>query len=146
MKVRSAPKLVIATTEPFEPCVTEVIVAVEPSSTSESLLKTLIVVAVASSAIEVESAAATGPSLVPVIVIVTVSVAVAFVIVMLTPELSATAQILARTKPTLIDLGVGLAAGAAAAYGVSRKSVAALWALWQTPERTPSTWESIFRG
>ena len=36
-----------------------------------------------------------------------------------------TGEILARVRPNLLDLGVALAAGAAAAYAVSRKSVAA---------------------
>ncbi len=55
----------------------------------------------------------------------TVSVAVATLFTLLAPSIAATEEILARTEPTLLDLGVGLAAGAAAAYGVSRKSVAA---------------------
>ncbi len=38
---------------------------------------------------------------------------------------SADGEILARVRPNLLDLGVALAAGAAAAYAVSRKSVAA---------------------
>ena len=54
-----------------------------------------------------------------------VSIAVATVFVMAFPDFPPTDQILARTEPTMLDLLVGLAAGAAAAYGVSRKSVAA---------------------
>jgi len=55
----------------------------------------------------------------------TVSVGVATVFTLFAPAVAITDQILARTQPTLLDLGIGLAAGAAAAYGVSRKSVAA---------------------
>ncbi len=55
----------------------------------------------------------------------TVAVGVATAFVLAVPDMPPTGQILARTAPTLLDLGVGLAAGAAAAYGVSRKSVSA---------------------
>jgi uncharacterized hydrophobic protein (TIGR00271 family) len=55
----------------------------------------------------------------------TVAVAVAAGFALAVPDLGPTPQILARTAPTLLDLGVGLAAGAAAAYAVSRASVAA---------------------
>ncbi len=55
--------------------------------------------------------------------IVAIVVAAFFSLAM--PDAPPTAQILVRTQPTLLDLGVGLAAGAAAAYGISRKSVAA---------------------
>jgi uncharacterized hydrophobic protein (TIGR00271 family) len=54
-----------------------------------------------------------------------VAVLVAAFFTLAVPDAPPTPQILARTQPTLLDLGVGLAAGAAAAYGVSRKSVAA---------------------
>ena len=54
-----------------------------------------------------------------------VAVVVAALFTLAMPDGPPTAQILARTQPTLLDLGVGLAAGAAAAYGISRKSVAA---------------------
>ena len=43
----------------------------------------------------------------------------------LLPHAPPTHEILARTEPNLLDLAVAIAAGAAAAYGVSRKSVAA---------------------
>ena len=55
----------------------------------------------------------------------TVSIGVATVITALLPNMQPTSEILARTSPNLLDLGVALAAGAAAAWAVSRSSVAA---------------------
>jgi uncharacterized hydrophobic protein (TIGR00271 family) len=54
-----------------------------------------------------------------------VSIAVATAVTLTLPGREATSEILARVQPNLLDLGVALAAGAAAAYAVSRKSVAA---------------------
>ena len=54
---------------------------------------------------------------------VVIAVAAAFVIFL--PVHDPGSEILARTEPNVFDLLVALAAGAAAAYGVSRKSVAA---------------------
>ena len=54
-----------------------------------------------------------------------VAIAVATVITMLVPALRPTSEIMARVEPNLLDLLVALAAGAAAAYAVSRSSVAA---------------------
>ncbi|MGB6337735.1 MAG: DUF389 domain-containing protein [Thermoanaerobaculia bacterium] len=53
------------------------------------------------------------------------AIAVATVVTMLVPALRPTAEIMARVQPNLLDLMVALAAGAAAAYAVSRSSVAA---------------------
>lgn len=53
------------------------------------------------------------------------AVAVGTVVTLIQPRAIATAQILARTEPNLLDLGVALAAGAAGAYAMARKSVAA---------------------
>jgi uncharacterized hydrophobic protein (TIGR00271 family) len=54
-----------------------------------------------------------------------VSIGVSTVLTLLLPVAQPTGEILARVRPNLLDLGVALAAGAAAAYAVSRKSVAA---------------------
>ena len=54
-----------------------------------------------------------------------VSIGVATVITALLPDMLPTTEILARTSPNLLDLGVALAAGAAAAWAISRASVAA---------------------
>lgn len=56
-------------------------------------------------------------------VCIVIAVAAAFVIFL--PVHEPGSEILARTEPNVFDLLVALAAGAAAAYGVSRKSVAA---------------------
>jgi uncharacterized hydrophobic protein (TIGR00271 family) len=53
------------------------------------------------------------------------AIGVATVITMLVPALRPTGEIMARVEPNLLDLLVALAAGAAAAYAVSRSSVAA---------------------
>ncbi len=47
---------------------------------------------------------------------------------LLTPGASPTAEILSRAHPTLLDLGVALVAGAAAAYAICRKDVSAAMA------------------
>ncbi len=52
------------------------------------------------------------------------SVAVAFLITWLIGIETATTEMLARTSPTLLDLGVALAAGAAGSYAKSRRDVA----------------------
>lgn len=54
-----------------------------------------------------------------------VSIGVATAITALLPDLNPTEQILARTSPNLLDLGVALAAGGVAAWAVSRASGAA---------------------
>ena len=54
-----------------------------------------------------------------------VSIGVSTAVTLLLPGAYPTREILARVNPNLLDLGVALAAGAAAAYAVSRKSVAA---------------------
>ncbi len=54
-----------------------------------------------------------------------ISIGVATVITAVLPHVLPTDEILARTSPNLLDLGVALAAGAAAAWAVSRSSVAA---------------------
>ena len=54
-----------------------------------------------------------------------IAIGVATVITAFLPHLLPTPEILARTSPNLLDLGVALAAGAAAAWAVSRSSVAA---------------------
>ena len=54
-----------------------------------------------------------------------VSIGVSTALTLLLPGVRATPEILARVNPNLLDLGVAMAAGAAAAYAVSRKSVAA---------------------
>ncbi|RMD62182.1 DUF389 domain-containing protein, partial [Candidatus Parcubacteria bacterium] len=56
-------------------------------------------------------------------VVLAVSVGVA--VTLLSPATQVTEQILARTQPTLLDLAVALASGAAAGYALSRKQVAA---------------------
>jgi uncharacterized hydrophobic protein (TIGR00271 family) len=48
-----------------------------------------------------------------------------FAVGMAVPEASATQEILSRANPTLLDLGVALISGAAAAYAVSRRDVSA---------------------
>ena len=54
-----------------------------------------------------------------------VAIGVSTMMTLLLPGVEPTREILARVSPNLLDLGVALAAGAAAAYAVSRKSVAA---------------------
>ncbi len=54
-----------------------------------------------------------------------VAIGVATLITVLFPEQIPTAQILARTAPNLLDLGVALAAGAVGAWAISRASGAA---------------------
>jgi len=54
-----------------------------------------------------------------------VSIGVSTALTLLLPVAQPTGEILARVRPNLLDLGVALAAGAAAAYAVSRASVAA---------------------
>lgn len=56
---------------------------------------------------------------------ITLAVAVAVGIVLLTPGADLTSEIVARTQPTLLDLIVALASGAAGAYAIGRKEVAA---------------------
>lgn len=56
---------------------------------------------------------------------VTLAIAVAIGAVLLTPHSQLTSEILARTHPTLLDLIVALASGAAGAYAIARKEVAA---------------------
>ena len=53
------------------------------------------------------------------------AIGVSTALTLLLPAVQPTREILARVNPNLLDLGVALAAGAAAAYAVSRKSVAA---------------------
>ncbi|MEJ2084146.1 MAG: DUF389 domain-containing protein [Acidobacteriota bacterium] len=53
------------------------------------------------------------------------SIGVAAGITVLLPQMAPTNEILARVEPNLLDLMVAMAAGGAAAYAVSRKSVAA---------------------
>lgn len=50
---------------------------------------------------------------------IAVAVVVAFIVALLSPISEPTAEILARTKPTLIDLVIALASGAAGAYAVA---------------------------
>ena len=54
---------------------------------------------------------------------VVVAIAVAAIIGLLVPEPEMTAEILARTRPTLFDLAVALAAGLAGAYALVREEV-----------------------
>jgi len=56
-----------------------------------------------------------------VLVAIVVSVAMALIL----PEQPITAEILARTQPNLLDLVIALASGAAAAYALARKQLAA---------------------
>lgn len=56
-------------------------------------------------------------------VVLAISVGVA--VTLLSPATQITDQILARTQPTLLDLAIALASGAAAGYALSRKQVAA---------------------
>lgn len=53
------------------------------------------------------------------------AVGVGVVAGILAPDSIATAEILGRTRPTLLDLGVALASGAAGAYALCRKDVSA---------------------
>jgi uncharacterized hydrophobic protein (TIGR00271 family) len=53
------------------------------------------------------------------------AVLVSIGVVLVTPGAAATPEILARTQPTLLDLFVALASGAAGAYAIGRKDVAA---------------------
>ena len=53
------------------------------------------------------------------------ALSVSVIITIITPTRIPDSEILGRTQPNVLDLLVALAAGAAAAYGVSRKSVAA---------------------
>jgi len=56
---------------------------------------------------------------------VTLAIIVGMAVVLLSPLDQITDQILARTEPTVLDLGVALASGAAAGYAMSRKEVSA---------------------
>lgn len=56
---------------------------------------------------------------------VTLAVAVAVGMVLLAPRSNLTSEMIARTHPTLLDLTVALASGAAGAYAIARKEVAA---------------------
>ena len=56
---------------------------------------------------------------------VALAVAVAVGVVLLTPQSDLTLEMMARTHPTLLDLIVALASGAAGAYAIARKEVAA---------------------
>lgn len=53
------------------------------------------------------------------------AIAVSAVLTLISPLQAPTAEILSRTRPTLLDLVVALAAGAAAGYAVSREEVSA---------------------
>ena len=53
------------------------------------------------------------------------AVSVGVFVTLISPATQVTDQILARTQPTLLDLAVALASGAAAGYALSRKQVAA---------------------
>ncbi len=56
---------------------------------------------------------------------VLIAVVIAFIIGIIVPVDSVTAEMASRASPSLLDLGVALAAGAAAAYANSRKDVSA---------------------
>jgi uncharacterized hydrophobic protein (TIGR00271 family) len=56
---------------------------------------------------------------------ITLAVVVAVGMALLTPPTALTSEIMARTHPTLLDLVVALASGAAGAYAIGRKEVAA---------------------
>lgn len=56
---------------------------------------------------------------------VLLSVIAAIAIALITPNATPQSEILARTRPSLLDLGVALASGAAGAYAVCRKEVSA---------------------
>ncbi len=56
---------------------------------------------------------------------ITLAVVVAVGMTLLTPRAELTPEIMARTRPTLLDLIVALASGAAGAYAIGRKEVAA---------------------
>ncbi|HEY54136.1 MAG TPA: TIGR00341 family protein [Caldilineae bacterium] len=56
---------------------------------------------------------------------VTLAIIVGMAVTLLSPLNQVTDQILARTEPTVLDLGVALASGAAAGYAMSRKEVSA---------------------
>lgn len=45
-------------------------------------------------------------------------------------------EILARSNPTLIDLGIALAAGAAGAFANSRRRIADAYRVWRSPSRS----------
>jgi uncharacterized hydrophobic protein (TIGR00271 family) len=53
------------------------------------------------------------------------AILVGVAVVIISPIETATSEILARTQPNVLDLGVALASGAAAGYAISRKEVAA---------------------
>jgi len=57
--------------------------------------------------------------------VISIGVSAMLTLLFVLPGTPPTAEIMARVHPNLLDLGVALAAGAAAAYAVSRKSVAA---------------------
>ena len=56
---------------------------------------------------------------------ITLAIAVAVGMVLLAPHSQLTSEVIARTHPTLLDLIVALASGAAGAYAIGRKEVAA---------------------
>jgi uncharacterized hydrophobic protein (TIGR00271 family) len=56
---------------------------------------------------------------------IAIAIAIGLVIGWLVPNASATSEVMARTAPNLLDLFVALAAGAAGAYALCRKEVAA---------------------
>ncbi len=56
---------------------------------------------------------------------ITLAIVVAVGIALITPQTVLTSEIMARTHPTLLDLIVALASGAAGAYAIGRKEVAA---------------------
>jgi uncharacterized hydrophobic protein (TIGR00271 family) len=56
---------------------------------------------------------------------ITLAVAVAVLVVLLVPRSQMTTEMMARTNPTLLDLIVAMASGAAGAYAIARKDVAA---------------------
>jgi len=53
------------------------------------------------------------------------AIGVGFLIGLIAPDAQATPEILGRTRPTLLDLGVALVSGAAGAYALCRKDVSA---------------------
>ena len=53
------------------------------------------------------------------------AIAVAILLTLIIPERQFTSEVLLRTKPNLLDLGVALASGAAGAYALCRKEVSA---------------------
>lgn len=56
---------------------------------------------------------------------IVVAIVVGMVITLISPDPQGAGQILGRTQPNLLDLGVALASGAAAGYALSRKEVSA---------------------